>query len=274
MFDKLFHKVLKIPYSLNVEVFQAPKRPRDTYVLVHGIGNTLHSWDEVVKQMPKDVRIIGVDLLGFGKSPKPSWLVYDAKTQARSVGATLLRKGLLQQPVLIGHSLGALVSVEIARRYPFAVKQLVLAGPPFYKPESEMKKNSLAADVGLRDLYRVAKKHPEVLSALSPYAVKWGLANKSLNITDENVSSYVAALEASIINQTALADIQKLTLPIHIVYGSLDPVIIGKHISNLAKQQPNITAKRLLVGHEIIGVYVKSFAGEVEKAVNGSSKRR
>lgn len=273
MFGKLFHKFLKIPYSLNVEVFQAPKKPRDTYVLIHGIGNTLHSWDEVVKQLPKDVRIIGVDLLGFGKSPNPSWLVYNAKTQARSVGATLFRRGLLQQPVLIGHSLGALVAVEVARRYPFAVKQLVLAGPPFYKPESEVKKRSLAADVGLRDLYRVAKKHPDVLSALSPYAVKWGLANKSLSITDENVGSYIAALEASIINQTALADIQTLKLPIHIVYGSLDPVIIGKHISTLAKRNKNITAKRLFVGHEIIGSYVKSFANEIEAAVNGSSKR-
>lgn len=254
----LFHRYLKVPYSLHVHEFHSPKKPKATYVLIHGIGNTYHAWDEVVKQMPKDVRIIGIDLLGFGKSPKPDWAVYDAKTQARSVGVTLLGLRMVQRPIIVGHSLGALVAVEVAKRYPFFPQRLVLCSPPFYKPKVDGGKK-LSADNALRNIYHVARKYPERLRQLSPVAVKLGLANKALNVTEDNVAMYMAALESSIINQTALHDVSTLKLPIDIFYGVFDPVVIKKHITNLAKEKENVTARRLNTGHEIIGkIYVQA----------------
>ncbi len=255
----LFHRYLRVPYTLHTFEFQSPKRPRATYVFIHGIGNTLHSWDEVAAQLPEDVRIIGIDLLGFGESPRPDWAVYDARTQARSVGVTLLGLGLVKQPVLIGHSLGALVAVEVAKRYPLITRHLVLCSPPFYQPVSDDKKVPSRDDM-LRNLYRVAKKYPDQLERLSPLAVKLGLANKALNITQDNVAAYIAALESSIINQTSLQDVARLRIPVTIFYGLFDPVVIKKHITNLAKEHEGITAKRLNAGHEIVGGYVKSLA--------------
>jgi len=257
------HRYLKIPYTLNTFTFRSPKKPKATYVLIHGIGNTLHSWDDVVAGMPKDVRIIGVDLLGFGKSPKPNWAIYSAKTQARSVGLTLLGLRLSQKPIIIGHSLGALVSVELAKRYPLIPKQLVLCSPPFYNPIIDDNNKLRSADDLLRKIYKIAKKHPQRLSKYSSLAVKLGLANKTLNITKDNVDSYLAALESSIINQTSLQDISDLKLPIYILYGTFDPVVIKKHITTLAKNNDNITAMRLNAGHEIVGFYVKKLAGFV-----------
>lgn len=253
------HRYLRVPYALNVREFQSPKRPKATYVFIHGIGNTLHAWDEVVEKMPDDVRLIGVDLLGFGKSPKPTWAVYNAKTQARSLGLTLLGLRMVHQPIIVGHSLGALVAVEVARRYPLLPKRLVLCSPPFYKPSAEGKKLPSSDDM-LRQLYMVAKKYPERLEALSPMAVKLGLANQTLNITKDNVTSYIGALESSIINQTSLQDIERLKLPIDIMYGTFDPVVVKKHISMLAKNKKNITASWLLAGHEVVGGYAKSLA--------------
>jgi pimeloyl-ACP methyl ester carboxylesterase len=255
----LFHRYLKVPFTLNVYEFQSPKRPKATYVLLHGIGNTLHSWDEVVKAMPRDVRIIGIDLLGFGASPKPQWAIYNAKTQARSVGATLLGLHIAQRPILVGHSLGALVAVEVAKRYPLIPKQLVLCSPPFYSPPAPTKRIK-PYDDRLRQLYRIAKNHPDQLAKYSSLAVKMGIANKSLSITTDNVASYLGALEASIINQTALHDVTQLKLPITIFYGMFDAVVIKKHITTLAKQYETITAKRLMLGHEITGLYVNAVA--------------
>lgn len=259
-----FHRFFRVPYSLHTVVFQNPKKPRATYVFIHGIGNTLHAWDEVVKKMPHDVRLIGIDLLGFGDSPKPAWAVYNAKTQARSVAVTLLSMRLVQQPILVGHSLGALVAVEVAKRYPLGIKELVLCSPPFYQPEIANAKGLKSPDDMLRLVYRYARKHSAQLQKLSSRAVKLGLANRALNITNDNVESYMAALESSIINQTSLSDIRQLKLPITILYGALDPVVIGKHIVKLAKEHKNVTAKRLLVGHEVIGSYVNSLV----KALN------
>ncbi len=256
------HRYLKIPYTLNTYEFQSPKKPRATYVLIHGIGNTLHAWTELAALLPNDIRIIGIDLLGFGDSPRPDWAVYDAKTQARSVGVTLLGLGLRQQPIIVGHSLGALVAVAVAKRYPLLPKKLILCSPPFYKP-LENKKFVTSPDDLLRTIYGIAKKHPEQLEQLSPLAVKLGLANKALNITRDNVPSYIAALESSIINQTALQDVSQLRLPIDIYYGAFDPVVIKKHITTLAKTHENVTVTRLNAGHEILGNYVKVLSSKL-----------
>ena len=257
-----FHRYLRVPYPLNVFEFQSPKKPRATYVFIHGIGNTLHSWDEVVKRLPSDVRAVGIDLLGFGDSPRPGWAIYDAKTQARSVGITLLGLRLAHQPIIVGHSLGALVAVEVAKRYTLLPKRLILCSPPFYKPQAEKISLGNPDDI-LRQLYRVAKKHPEQLEQFSPIAVRMGLANKALNITSDTVPSYLAALESSIINQTSLADVAKLRLPIDIFYGAFDPVVIKKHIINLAKNHENVSVIRLNAGHEVVGGYAKALAAHI-----------
>lgn len=254
-----FHRYLNVPYTLNVHEFQTPKKPKATFVLIHGIGNTLHSWDNMVSKMPRDVRIIGIDLLGFGNSPKPGWAVYSAKTQARSVGVTLLSLRLTQKPIIVGHSLGALVAVEIAKRYPLVPSRLVLCSPPFYRPPSEAKKFASYDDM-LRSIYTVAKKYPNQLERFSPLAVNLGFANKTLNISKDNVPSYLATLESSIMNQTSLQDVSKLKLPIDIFYGAFDPVVIKKHIINLANKRGNVNATRLAVGHEVVGGYGKSVA--------------
>lgn len=257
------HRYLRIPYTLHTHEFQSPKKPKATYVFIHGIGNTLYSWEAVVAMMPKDVRIIGIDLLGFGNSPKPAWAMYNARTQARSVGVTLLGMGIAQRPILVGHSLGALVAVEVAKRYPLVPSRLVLCSPPFYAPPANEGKIPAYDDM-LRGLYTVARKYPEQLEKFSPMAVRLGLANKTLNITQDNVGSYIAALESSIINQTALDDVKKLRHQITIFYGAFDPVVIKKHITNLAKTRKNVTGYMLNAGHEVVGGYVKKLADHLK----------
>jgi len=265
--NTVFHRWLKIPYALHVTEFLSPKRPKATFVLIHGIGNSAKAWESLIPLLPKNVRVVGIDLLGFGQSPHPHWSLYDAKTQARSVGATLLKMRLMQQPIIVGHSLGSLVAVEVAKRYPYIVKQLILCSPPFYK-QTEEKRKLLQRDEILKDLYRRARKYPQTLESLSPLIVKLKLANKSLDINAGNVASYVAALEASIVNQTSLQDAAKLKLPITVLYGAVDPVVIGSNIRGLAKKNTNVVAKKITTGHEIVGRYVKIVAKEMSALVS------
>ena len=265
--DTVLHRWLKIPYTLHTTEFLSPKRPKATFILMHGIGNSAKAWDDLIPLLPKNVRVIGIDLLGFGKSPKPSWGKYDAKAQARSVGATLLKLRLFQKPILVGHSLGSLVSVEVAKRYPLLAKRLILCSPPFYA-NTEAKRKLLQRDEILKNLYRRARKYPQTLETLSPLIVKLGLATKGLDINSGNIDAYYAALESSIVNQTALDDAAELKLPITVLYGTLDPVVIGSHIQKLAKNHANVTAKKIVTGHEIMGRYTKFVAKEIGEAIN------
>jgi hypothetical protein len=116
MLYTLLHKYLRIPYALHVHVVRKPRQARATVLFLHGIGTSGAAWDDVVKGLPKDVAVIAVDLLGFGKSPSPEWAKYSAATQARSLIATLLRLNIRQRLIIVGHSMGALVAVETANR--------------------------------------------------------------------------------------------------------------------------------------------------------------
>lgn len=268
--DMIIHRWLRVPYTLSTIAFRQPKKPVATVVLLHGIGNSAKSWEDLAPLLPKNVRVIGVDLLGFGKSPKPKWAKYNTVTQAKSVAVTLLRMGLQHKPIVVGHSMGSLVAIEVARRYPLAIKQLVLCSPPLYMPKRV--KALVDYDELLRELYRVAIKRPQLLEKLSPVAVKLGFANRALSITSDTVEPYLAALQASIINQQSVEVLARLRLPITIVYGSLDPVVIGANIKEIAKKNSAISVKTLLVGHEIIGAYTKSLAKILTDLLSGGSE--
>ncbi len=273
-FDTVIHRWLRFPYTLNTTDFHSPKRPKATVVLIHGIGNSAKAWDELVPLLPDNVRVIGIDLLGFGGSPRPKWAKYSARTQAKALGVTLMGLRLTQQPIIVGHSLGSLVAVEVAKRYPFIVKQLVLCSPPFYATAIDNKKRSLQRDQMLRELYKTAKKHPEMLLSLTPMAVKLGFANAAFNLTHDNVDAYTSALEASIINQTSLDDAARLRIPTTILYGSLDPVVIGSHIKKLAQDNKHITARQLIVGHEVVGRYTKVLAKEITAIIDPTTVKK
>jgi len=260
--DKIIHRYLKVPYPLHVTVFQSPKKPKATYVLLHGIAHSAKAWNKVIPLLPKDIRVIGIDLLGFGQSPKPNWIKYNAKTQARSVGYTLLKMRLPRRPVLVGHSLGSLVSIEVAKRYPLSVRRLILCSPPFYEPTAE-KRQLLKRDEILKDLYKRVLKYPQTLESLMPLITRLKLATAAFDLHTKSAAVYVEALESSIINQTSLHDAEQLKLPITILYGTLDPVVISSHIRKLAKTRPNVTAKKIITGHEIVGRYTTFVAKEI-----------
>lgn len=265
MWDVLLHKWLRIPYALHVHVDKKVRRPRATVLFLHGIGNSGESWQRVIQDLPSDIRVVVIDLLGFGKSPRPGWAIYNAKTQARSVIATFLKLNIRQPVIIVGHSLGGLVAVEVAHRYPLIVRSLVLCSPPFYKA-SQQKKLLPSYDTLLKELYGLVQRYPEKFLLISQLAMRLGLVDKSYNVTSETVPVYINALTASIINQTTLNDALKLTVPTRILYGQFDPMVVFANFKWLAKHNPHVTIKSLLVGHEMLGLYIPAIRKEIENA--------
>lgn len=255
MFDTFTHKWLRVPYALNVHYIQSPKRPKATILFIHGIGNTGAAWDDVIKKLPNDVCVISIDLLGFGNSPSPRWAMYNAKTQARSVLATYLKLRILTPVTIVGHSMGSLVAIEIAKRYPLLVKSLILCSPPLYESKTGL---SLGSESLLKQLYKAAYSRPEDFVRLSTIAMKYNIINKSYNVTAENIDSYMAALKSMIINQTSLDDAKQLKVPTTIIRGTLDPFVVGKNLKLLAKMNGHIKIKQILAGHEVKGRFVQT----------------
>ena len=266
MLSRIVHQYLRIPFSLNIHYVTKPKKPVATVLFLHGIGNSGDAWSDVIGRLPGNIRVISIDLLGFGKSPKPAWAIYNAKSQARAVLATYLKLGRVSPVTVVGHSLGSLVAIELAKRYPVMIRRLILCSPPLYKTSAPTtNRYSVSSDDMLKQLYQSAVNRPDEFVRLSTIAAKYNLINKSFNVTDDNVASYMAALKAMIINQTSLEDVARLTMPITILRGTFDPLVVSKHINYLAKHQPNITARGVLAGHEIRGRYTQAVVEEIKQ---------
>lgn len=250
----ILHKWLRLPFTLHVRVDTTIGRPKQTIVFIHGIGGSGDVWKEVLSQVTATgVRILVIDLIGFGRSPRPEWATYSTKFQARSLQATLLAKGILRNVTIVGHSMGSLVAIEMARRYPLTVKRLILCSPPLYKETDSF----LSPDQALRRIFYTIKSSPDQFVALSKLAKKYKLVNRSFNVTTKNFSEFVNALESSVIDQTALRDAERLNIPIEIVHGISDPVVPIANLFSLAKANKNVHVQTIIAGHEIIGTYVK-----------------
>lgn len=267
MFDQLIHRFLRVPYTLHAHYVRKPKRARATVLFIHGIGNSGKAWEKVIAQLPDDIAIVAVDLLGFGESPKPDWAFYNAKTQARSVLATCLRQGIVGPLVVVGHSLGSLVAIEMAKRYPLIIRSLVLCSPPLYQQARDVKFSFRSDDI-LRQLYGAIVQNPKELLGWSALAMKYNLINDSFNVTDKNVASYVETLKAMIINQTALHDAKQVRVPMTIIQGALDPLVVTKNLKGLMKGRDTVRHVSVLAGHEVKGAYVKTVVKVIEEEIS------
>jgi len=117
----------------------------------------------------------------------------------------------------------------------------------------------------LTSLYKTLKKHPEEFLKFGEIALRYKVVNEAFQVTPENVAMYMATLESAIINQTSMGDIQKLTCPIRILHGVLDPVVVVQNLSRLDKLRSNITLRHVAAGHEVTGLMAKATVEEIKK---------
>lgn len=94
-------------------------------VLVHGLGGSAANWNAVGHRFARLGSAIAIDLPGFGLSPaRADWSV---GTNVEALRDFLLT---LEPPaILIGNSMGGLVSEMVAARHPELVSALVLVSP-------------------------------------------------------------------------------------------------------------------------------------------------
>jgi pimeloyl-ACP methyl ester carboxylesterase len=119
-------------------------------LLISNAAAPMVVWDPVVGSLAAGFRVIRVDLLGSGKSTRPSD-GYDIPTQAGRVSHALDKLGV-RRVTAIGHSSGCMVVTALAEQRPDAVVALALIdmGPSVEAkiPESPLVRLLLAPLIG------------------------------------------------------------------------------------------------------------------------------
>ena len=112
-----------------ISVYQAGPRDAPSVVLVHGIGdNGARDWRSVITDLARDYHVVAVDMPGFATSSKGNHL-YAPEQLAVAVHGAI--QAYAKPPYnLIGHSLGASVSLAYAQLYGDELQRLILVAVP------------------------------------------------------------------------------------------------------------------------------------------------
>jgi pimeloyl-ACP methyl ester carboxylesterase len=97
-------------------------------VLLHGIGSGAASWQGQFEGFGDRYRVLAWDAPGYGESAPLNELKPLGEHYAQAV-AEWLEVAQVEQAIVVGHSLGAIVAAAFAARRPQAVSALVLASP-------------------------------------------------------------------------------------------------------------------------------------------------
>lgn len=156
-----------------------------TVLAVHGITASAMAWPAVAAALPDDWSLVALDLRGRGSSRDLTG-PFGLGVHADDVAA--VASTIDERPVLLGHSMGAYVSVLAAADRPelFASVVLVDGGVPLPLPEGADPDEVLAATLGpalerLRQTYPSVEAYVDFFRAHPALGPSW----------DETVEAYV-----------------------------------------------------------------------------------
>lgn len=138
---------------------------RKSLVFIHGSGNDHIVWKNQYISMEKDFNITAVDLPGHGNSEGKG-------EQNVTIYAEWVKKiieGLgLEKPVLIGHSLGAAISLTFAIKYGGMLSGIVPVGGGVKMPVNQLILDGIRHDpssiIALAAKFAISKKNRERLT--------------------------------------------------------------------------------------------------------------
>lgn len=246
--NRFWHKTLRRPYQLHKAIDEGKGDP---IVLLHGIGRTGDTWEHVVELLGHKHRIVAFDLLGFGASPKPDWMNYSTDDHVKAVIASIEK--LKQKPVtLVGHSMGCLVAVRLARLRPDLVKHLVLYEMPLYEGLPNRRIYRLRTDLYYRLYRRIMKFEPTSQAQKVQLAQRLAKRVAGFEVDEQTWQPFMKSLENTIMKQTAAEDIKQIDIPIDVIYGRFDMLVIrGKPQKFFGEDSGHITAHTIRESHVI-----------------------
>lgn len=79
--------------------------------------------------MKDSYRLFAVDLLGFGRSPKPRDTLYTLRDHLNMIEKSVICPFDLKSFHLVAHSMGCIIALAVAAKYAKFVKSVTLVAP-------------------------------------------------------------------------------------------------------------------------------------------------
>lgn len=214
-------------------------------VLIHGTGSSSEMWDAQVEALVgHGYRCFLLDLRGHGQTHEPEEFT-DLHVHVGDVLETLEHGGINYPAIFLGHSLGSLISLHIARTNPGLADTLFLAALPGKVHSS------------------IATAFRYFLKGAFPVMRDSGI-HKKMAWRERTLFSTPAFSLSQIVENfdkvDLFADPITVECPVHLSAGRFDPVAPFDQIVKVHKLLPNSTLKVFdLAGHNFMDYNKDSF---------------
>lgn len=221
-------------------------------VLLHGIASSSVTYEFVVPELVDHRRVITLDLLGFGKSEAPANAQFTIDEHVDAVVRSVESVGLKTPFTLVGHSLGALISIRLAARYPKYVGHLVLVAPPVYLPSDTLVDpvERVRMDAYLK-LYDFMRANPSFTRTAAQALERISPIRNLVDVTEGNWKAFSMSLEKCIESQTTVTDLAQVRCSIDLIYGTLDPFLAPAGLRVIERMRGVATTRVEGVDHVI-----------------------
>ncbi|KAL0316653.1 UNVERIFIED_CONTAM: putative lysophospholipase BODYGUARD 4 [Sesamum radiatum] len=103
-------------------------------IFIHGFLSSSSLWTETVfpnlsEHSKQNYKLFAVDLLGFGRSPKPRDCLYTLKDHLEMIEKSVILPFQLKSFHLVAHSMGCVIALALAAKYSDSVKSINLIAP-------------------------------------------------------------------------------------------------------------------------------------------------
>lgn len=245
------HRVFRLSETMAVRHdFCRSRKPKLTIVFIHGIASSYDAWRDTVKILEqdvelKDVRFVGIDLMGFGHSPRPKKFKYDYDNYRKALSRTLKKLKIKTPIMLAGHSMGCLISMDYSLLGSRKIDHLILVSPPIFR------KNEIG---GIAD--RFYHKAYTDLENHAGDAIVQQIAHivdflSSFDQKTLNTPAFKQSMDNLILNDQNWRRIFAVKTPTDAIHGRFDPLIIGENLRIAATRNRKITLTETVGAHDI-----------------------
>mgnify|MGYP001059990167 CR=1 FL=1 len=263
-----FCKSIKInDDSQEIFYFDAGKDNDPVIFMVHGLGDEADTWRHVILPLAENYHVIALDLPGFGRSDKPT-RKYTPEFLTDSIMAVINKLGI-KKVILMGSSLGGILSQKLAVDFPEKITGLILVDGALLqvKPLQDWSLRLMQIPLLGKWLYTRLRKDPDAAydSLRNVYADLDSMpkADRDFLYTrvnkrvwdDQQRHAYISVLQnlAGWVSdkQDELADqLMALTTPTLVIRGENDPLYPKENAIKLIEIQPEASMETVEgVGH-------------------------
>ena len=237
-------------------------------LILHGLFGSADNWGSLAKRLATNNTVYLVDLRNHGRSPHSNVMNYES--MAEDVYELIINEKI-DQPILLGHSMGGKVSLKFTDKYPQILKKLIVA-------DIGIKSYPMHHDIIIKGLKNVdlsvVNSRSEATSALSFYVKEQGIQQfllKNLYWIEKGQLAWrmnINAIESNIFEILSEIKMNNTNIKTLFIRGELSNYILKEDYPEIKKVFSNLEIETVLnAGHWLHAENPNSFYEKVIKFI-------